>query len=203
MKGRMIHTKKFALLTINYQGLSTQEWLYTKIQSKANHLSLTAKDYQQAGGKTCDNHTTPVNLTRHTLRNPNHCGFICLRAFEKNLFCTSQQPSQAPGAELCWAAVLGDAWAPGQKSSACPPPFCQHKAAPNYLCNTEPKAKPTQRFCCASVSGGIKILRFTATTPTICTHVKHWYWSNIKNHTWEEIIAELTFRFALYAVFKT
>lgn len=79
----MIHTETFCLLTINYQGLSTQEWLYIKIQAEANHHSLTFKDYERAGGKTRDNYITLVNPDFPTLKNLNHCGFICLQAFEK------------------------------------------------------------------------------------------------------------------------
>lgn len=151
MKVRMIHTEAFGLLPINYQGLSTEQWLYIKIQSKANHHSLTCNDYQWAGGKTCDNPIRLVNPNFPTLRIPNHRGFICLQALEKNPFCTSQQESRSlhlprpPGVELFTAGALGGSrhWSRSRKSSAPTPPFCQEEKA-TQLCTVMLNPKNNQ-----------------------------------------------------------
>lgn len=163
MKVRMIHTETFGLLPINYQELSTHEWLHIKIQSKANHHSLTSRDYQQAGGKTCKNHITLVNPNFPTLRNTKHCGFICLQAFEKkkNPSCTSRQERRSqpssPRASATWSGALhscSSRFSRGTEAGA--EELCSHptfprtrESCPATCCNAEPKAK---NLLCFSLS---------------------------------------------------
>ena len=215
MKVRMIHTEMFGLLPINYQGLSTQEWLYIKIQSKANQHSLTSKDYQQAGGKTSDNHLTLVNPDFPTLRNPKHHGFICLQAFEKKPFCTSQQERRSqpptPPASATWSRALHSCttrFGQGTEAGAGRALLLPHLSAntrklPSRCCNAEPKAQPNQRFCYASVSVGKKILSFTAIMQLYAYLSNAGITITLQNRPWKEIISDLTIRFALHAVLET
>lgn len=69
-----------------------------EIQSKANHHSLTFKDYEQAGGKTCDNYIAIVNPDFPKSKKPRTLWIYLFTRFWKNQFYTSQQGrrSQAP-----------------------------------------------------------------------------------------------------------
>lgn len=211
MKVRMIHTEAFGLLPINYQGLSTEQWLYIKIQSKANHHSLTCNDYQWAGGKTCDNPIRLVNPTFPTLRIPNHHGFICLQTFEKNPFCTSRQESRSlhlprpPGVELFTAVALGRSrhWQEQKELCSYPTVLPRGESYPAMYCNAEPKEQPNQRLCYASVSVRTKILCFTATMQLYACLSNGGITVMSQNCPWKVIISDLTIRFALYAVLKT
>lgn len=206
MKVRMIHTEMFGLLPINYQGLSTQEWLYIKIQSKANHHSLTSKDYQRAGGKTCDNHIMLVNTDFPTLGNPKHCGFICLQAFEKNPFCTSQQERRSqpstPPASAAWSRALHSCstrLGQGTEAGAGRALLLPHLSAnrrklPSYVleCWTQLQFLSGWKYFISLVR-----CNYTHTCQTLVITVK------LQNRPWEEIISDLTIRFALYTVLKT
>lgn len=135
-----------------------------------------------------------------------------LKKKKTKLFCTSQQKRRSqpptPPARATWSRAAALGWVKARKQEldklcSYPTFLTTRESCPATCCNAEPKAQPNQRFCCTSVSVKRKILRFTATMRLNA------YLSNagitviLQNSPGEEIISDLTIRFALYAVLKT
>lgn len=182
-----------------------------EIQSKANHHSLTFKDYEQAGGKTCDNYIAIVNPDFPSLKNLEHCGFICLQGFEKiNFTHLSREedhrlPLHLPGVEphSC-STTLGQGPGVGTGGALFPPhPPANTGKLPSYLLWhwTQSTAQPNHRSPYDAVSAGLKILCFTATNASVPTLVIG-ITGILQNRSREEIISEATVKFELCAVPK-